>query len=66
MKKENLSVTFSIGAITFNNPPKSVAEIIEIADNLMYLAKKKGKNLLQHELCDWKVGSEEWKVVNSK
>ncbi|QFZ13528.1 MULTISPECIES: GGDEF domain-containing protein [Nostocaceae] len=66
MKKENLSVTFSIGAITFNNPPKSVAEIIEIADNLMYLAKKKGKNLLQHELCDWKVESEDWKVVNSK
>lgn len=52
MEQENLSVTFSIGAITFEKPPLSVNEIIEIADNLMYSAKKKGKNLLQHELYE--------------
>lgn len=52
MKQENLYVTFSIGAITFERPPISVNEIIEMADNLMYSAKKKGKNLLQHELCE--------------
>lgn len=52
MKQENLTVTFSIGGITFNHPPHSVNEIIEIADNLMYSAKRKGKNLLQHELWE--------------
>ncbi len=50
MKQQGFSVTFSIGAITFSDPPDSVTEMIERADNLMYFAKKKGKNLLQHEL----------------
>ncbi len=50
MKQQGFSVTFSIGAITFSDPPDSVNEMIERADNLMYFAKKKGKNLLQHEL----------------
>jgi diguanylate cyclase (GGDEF)-like protein len=50
MKQQGLAVTFSIGAVTFSDPPHSVNEIIEKADNLMYIAKKKGKNLLQHEL----------------
>ncbi|BCL38684.1 GGDEF domain-containing protein [Nostoc sp. MS1] len=52
MQQENLHVTFSIGAVTFERPPRSVNEIIEIADNLMYSAKKKGKNLLEHELYE--------------
>jgi diguanylate cyclase (GGDEF)-like protein len=50
MEQQNWSVTFSIGAITFNTPPTSVSQMIEKADNLMYSAKKKGKNLLHHEL----------------
>lgn len=49
MKQEGFSVTFSIGAITFNEPPDSVNEMLEKADNLMYFAKKQGKNMLQHE-----------------
>ncbi|MBH8553250.1 GGDEF domain-containing protein [Nostocaceae cyanobacterium CENA357] len=51
MKQQGFSVTFSIGAITFSDPPESVTEMIEKADHLMYFAKKKGKNLLQHELA---------------
>jgi diguanylate cyclase (GGDEF)-like protein len=58
MTQENLHVTFSIGAVTFDRPPRSVNEIIEIADNLMYSAKKKGKNLLQHELYELGVMSD--------
>ncbi|RCJ24768.1 diguanylate cyclase [Nostoc minutum NIES-26] len=50
MNQKGFSVTVSIGAITFNNPPNSVSDMIEKADNLMYFAKKQGKNLLQHEL----------------
>ncbi|MBU7584662.1 MAG: GGDEF domain-containing protein [Nostoc sp. TH1S01] len=51
MQVQNWPVTLSIGAITFIKPPASVTEIIERADNLMYGAKKKGKNLLHHELA---------------
>lgn len=51
-QQEGLSVTVSIGAITFCRPPQAVSEILEQADNLMYIAKKKGKNLLQHELSE--------------
>ncbi|AFY42506.1 GGDEF domain-containing protein [Nostoc sp. PCC 7107] len=50
MQEQHWPVTFSIGAITFIKPPLSVTEMIEKADNLMYGAKKKGKNLLRHEL----------------
>jgi diguanylate cyclase (GGDEF)-like protein len=52
MKKNGWNVTFSIGAVTFLNPPNSVDEIIEKADNLMYLAKREGKNLFKHELSN--------------
>jgi diguanylate cyclase (GGDEF)-like protein len=50
MNQKGFSVTFSIGAITFSEPPDSVSDMIEKADNLMYFAEKQGKNLLQHEL----------------
>ncbi|MBD2451225.1 GGDEF domain-containing protein [Nostoc sp. FACHB-152] len=50
MEQQNWPITFSIGAITFNTPPPSVSQMIEKADNLMYSAKKKGKNLLHHKL----------------
>lgn len=50
MEQQHWPVTFSIGAITFINPPTSVSQMIEKADDLMYSAKKKGKNLLRHEL----------------
>ncbi|WP_242054430.1 GGDEF domain-containing protein [Nostoc sp. FACHB-190] len=52
MQAENWPVTLSIGAITFIKPPASVTEILERADNLMYGAKKRGKNLLHHELAN--------------
>ncbi|WP_242051456.1 GGDEF domain-containing protein [Nostoc sp. FACHB-280] len=51
MQAENWPVTLSIGAITFIKPPASVTEMLERADNLMYGAKKRGKNLLHHELA---------------
>ena len=42
--------TFSIGAITFINPPETVDEILEKADYLMYCIKNEGKNKLEHIL----------------
>ncbi len=37
-------VTFSIGAVTFQQPVKSPDEMIRIADGAMYAAKQQGKN----------------------
>ena len=50
MMQENQWVaTFSIGAATFINPPKSVEEMIHRADRFMYIAKTNGKNQLNHQ-----------------
>jgi diguanylate cyclase (GGDEF)-like protein len=49
MEENQWSVTFSIGAITFINPPDSVDAMIQQADHLMYLAKNNGKNQLKHK-----------------
>jgi diguanylate cyclase (GGDEF)-like protein len=48
MQENDWSTTFSIGAATFINPPKSVDDMIQRADHLMYLAKNNGKNQLKH------------------
>ncbi len=44
------SATFSIGAITFLQPPSAADEMITLADGLMYAAKKSGKNRIRHEV----------------
>jgi diguanylate cyclase (GGDEF)-like protein len=49
MKEAGWPVTFSIGAVTFLNPPESVDEIIERADEIMYSIKETGKNRLHQE-----------------
>ena len=50
VKDKKWPVTFSIGAVTFKHLPKSVDELIKKADSLMYSAKEKGKNMIQHEV----------------
>ena len=50
VKNKKWPVTFSIGAVTFNRPPRSFDEIIKKADSLMYSAKENGKNMIQHEV----------------
>ena len=40
-------ITFSIGAVTFSEPPASVEEIMGFADEVMYSVKKQGKNGIQ-------------------
>jgi len=44
----SFKVTMSIGAVTFLSAPFSVDEMIKTADNLMYEAKKSGKNSIRH------------------
>ena len=51
-------VTFSIGALTCQNPPESVDEMLKIVDGLMYEAKKDGKDTLRHIVLDKRSPSE--------
>ncbi|HEY9729638.1 MAG TPA: GGDEF domain-containing protein [Chroococcales cyanobacterium] len=48
MQKNNWAINFSLGAVTFLSPPKSVEEMLQPADRLMYLVKNEGKNHLKH------------------
>ncbi|MGD9898993.1 MAG: GGDEF domain-containing protein [Calditrichaceae bacterium] len=48
MKENQWPVTFSIGHVTYNLPPVSVNAAIKEADNLMYIAKKNGKNKIEY------------------
>lgn len=49
MRQKNWPVTFSVGAVTFLNPPDSVDEMVERADEVMYSVKQSGKNRIQQE-----------------
>ena len=44
MRRERWPVTFSIGIVTFLEPPHSLDDMINVADELMYTAKHNGKN----------------------
>lgn len=45
-------VTFSIGAVTFNDPLPMAEEMIAKADELMYSIKLSGKNRIEHSVLD--------------
>jgi len=49
MLDNNWPVSFSIGAVTYIQPPVSVDEVIHQADDLMYRVKHSGKNRLLHQ-----------------
>jgi diguanylate cyclase (GGDEF)-like protein len=49
MRQNRWPVTFSVGAVTFLNPPKSVDEMVHRADGIMYSVKQAGKNHLRQE-----------------
>jgi diguanylate cyclase (GGDEF)-like protein len=45
-------VTFSIGVVTWEIPPASVDEMLHAADDLMYSAKRLGKNTVRHAVSN--------------
>ena len=47
-RREGWPVTFSAGLITWVEPPASVDEMLRTADELMYAAKRHGKNSVRH------------------
>ena len=46
MRTKGWPFTFSVGVATFMAPPSSVDEMIKTADNMMYVAKSRGKDTL--------------------
>ncbi|HET6370718.1 MAG TPA: GGDEF domain-containing protein, partial [Nitrospiria bacterium] len=48
MDRNRWMVTFSIGVVTFGAPPRSVEEMINKADRLMYDVKTKGKDAAKY------------------
>ena len=50
MAEKNWPVTFSIGAITFNEIYENTRDTVKAVDNIMYDVKKSGKNNIRHIL----------------
>jgi diguanylate cyclase (GGDEF)-like protein len=50
MQRKNWPVTFSIGVVTFETSPDSVESMIKVVDELMYSAKRNGKNQVMYEV----------------
>ena len=48
MRMNNWPVTFSIGVLTYRNGPITAEELIRKGDELMYCAKKNGKNGIEY------------------
>jgi diguanylate cyclase (GGDEF)-like protein len=49
-RENGWGVNFSVGAVTFLGPPRSVDDMIGRADELMYAVKRDGKGGLRHEV----------------
>ena len=52
MQENSWPVTFSIGAVTFENPPDSVEQLVIAADRQMYNAKKNGKDRIHYKVIE--------------
>ena len=52
MLENSWPVTFSIGVVTFTNPPATVDELIGMADSAMFAAKNEGKNMVHLVIAD--------------
>jgi diguanylate cyclase (GGDEF)-like protein len=49
MRQHDHIVTFSIGALTCNGAPQSTDSLVRMADELMYAAKRDGKNTIRYD-----------------
>ena len=52
MRAKGWPVTFSVGVVTFASPPASVDKMIKHADDLMYAAKRGGKDMILYEVAN--------------
>jgi len=44
LQKENWSISYSVGVVTYIRPPATVDDMLIKADHMMYAAKREGKN----------------------
>lgn len=51
MQTNEWKITFSIGVLTFTNPPASVSKMVGMTDQLMYQVKSNGKNNVIYSVC---------------
>jgi diguanylate cyclase (GGDEF)-like protein len=66
MQIYNWPVTFSIGVVTFESPPESVDQLIDVADSQMYFAKTQGKNRIHYKVvAENEDFSRKWPRLNS-
>ncbi len=63
MKAINLPITFSIGVATFMKPPKSMEEVIKLADLLMFDVKNSNNDSIKHEVFMEKNNSEIFEYI---
>jgi diguanylate cyclase (GGDEF)-like protein len=52
MLKNGWVVTFSIGVVTYCQPPASVDDMVKLADSTMYQVKNNGKNGVSYQVYD--------------
>lgn len=52
MKRNGWPVTFSIGVVTFLTQPETVDDMVTLVDDLMYSAKKGGKDQVKYEVYE--------------
>jgi len=52
MQKNNWSITFSIGVVTFIKIPKTVDDMVKMADDVMYPIKTGGKNGVSYTIYE--------------
>jgi diguanylate cyclase (GGDEF)-like protein len=52
MLKNSWMVTFSIGVVTFCQAPRSVDDMVKLADSAMYRVKTNGKNGVSYQTYD--------------
>lgn len=52
VQQRNWSVTFSCGVVTCRAAPQTISELIRTTDELMYLAKSDGKNIVKYSTYD--------------
>jgi diguanylate cyclase (GGDEF)-like protein len=50
-------VTFSFGIVTFKKFPKTAREMLKLADDCMYKAKKEGKNKIRQRIVAKKINN---------
>ena len=47
MARRDCTLTLSIGAVLFDRPPRSLDDVIAVADDLMYDVKRQGRNSVE-------------------